>query len=93
MSDNEQWYTNKELYEQLNAMQGDFKDLRFEMRETRNTIKKYNGLREELGNVQKELRDMKSKSAGRKSVGDGIQKWGGWIFGLISIIVLISTLI
>ncbi|QGH34622.1 hypothetical protein GI584_11520 [Gracilibacillus salitolerans] len=57
MSDN-QWYTNKDLFELINNMSSDFHDLRSEMKETRNIIKKYNGLREELGIVKDKVEKM-----------------------------------
>ncbi|SET84448.1 hypothetical protein SAMN05216389_13812 [Oceanobacillus limi] len=91
MSDRDQWYTNKELFEQLNAMQGDFLDLRSEMKETRNVIKKYNGLREELGVMKEKLNRMEARTQGRLSVGEAIRNWGGWLFALITLVVLLVT--
>ncbi|WP_029265671.1 hypothetical protein [Virgibacillus alimentarius] len=87
----EQWYSNKELFEQLNAMQGDFRDLRAEMKETRNIIKKYNGLREELGAVKEQVNEMKAMTQGKQSVGESIRNWGGWIFALITLIILLMN--
>ena len=91
LSMGEQWYTNKELFEQLNAMQKDFHDLRSEMRETRNVIKKYNGLREEMGIVKEKLNRMEAKAQGRLSVGEAIRQWGGWLFALITLAVLLAN--
>lgn len=86
----EQWYSNKELFEQLNAVQKDFHDLRFEMRQTRDVIKKYNGLREELGVMKEKIYRMESRAQGQYSVGEAIRNWGGWLFALITLIVLFS---
>lgn len=47
MSEKE-WYNNKELFEQIN-------DLKLEMQETRQIIKKYNGLYEKVDHVEKEI--------------------------------------
>lgn len=91
MSDQEQWYTNKDLFEQLNAMQNDFRDLRSEMKETRNVIKKYNGLREELGMMKEKLNRMEARAQGRMSVGEAVRNWGGWLFAFITLLVLLIT--
>lgn len=86
MGDTEQWYTNKELFEMVNS-------LRSEMRETRETIKKYNGLREEVGSYQREVRDLKeqvdimiAQKDERTTVWTSIRVWGGWILGIVSFI-------
>jgi len=81
---NEQWYTNKELFEQINA-------LRYEMQETRNIIKKYNGLREELGKIKEEVEEMKARTEGKLSVLEAIRNWGGWLFALITLIILLKN--
>ncbi|GIP65523.1 hypothetical protein J32TS6_40780 [Virgibacillus pantothenticus] len=47
--------------------------LRTEMQETRNVIRKYNGLREELGMVKEKVERIKMKTEGRKSVGEAIR--------------------
>lgn len=85
----EQWYTNKELFEQLNAMQKDFHDLRSEMRQTREVIKKYNGLREEIGMMKEKIHRMEARAQGRLSVSEAIRNWGGWLFALVTLIILI----
>lgn len=62
MTDNE-WYTNKELFEQLQHFRDDFGalskdltkemyDIREEMTETKLLIKEYNGLRKEIETVK-----------------------------------------
>lgn len=89
----EQWYTNKDLFEQIFAIQSDFRDLRSEMRETRNVIKKYNGLREELGTLKEEVDEIKAIQKGKNSVGEAIRNWGGWLFALITLLVLLSKYI
>jgi len=81
---NQQWYTNKELFEQINA-------LRYEMQETRNIIKKYNGLREEIGKIKDEVEEMKARTEGKLSVLEAIRNWGGWFFALITLLVLIRN--
>jgi len=94
----QQWYTNKDLFEQINRMQGEFQDLRSEMKQTRDVIKKYNGLREEMGAMNEQIRDVKdemeavkNKTQGKNTVFEAIRNWGGWLFGLITLVVLVST--
>jgi hypothetical protein len=84
MSDQEQWYSNKDLFEQIN-------NLRNEMLETRNLIKQYNGLREKVDVVENEITVMKAEAKGKNKVSDGIRNWGGWIIGLISFAILLLT--
>lgn len=89
----EEWYSNKELFEQLNG-------LRMEMQETRSVIKKYNGLREKVGETRKEIKEtrdevdevkskvqtLQAKAMGRFSVWEGVRAWGGWIAALLAMI-------
>lgn len=91
MGDQEQWYTNKELFEQITSMKEDFQEFRSDLRETRNVIKKYNGLREELGALKQEVQNMKAMTKGRQSVGEAIRQWGGWLFALVTLVVLLIT--
>ena len=87
--DEKQWFTNKDLFLLIGDVQNDFNGLRSEMRETRMLMKQYNGLREELGEMKEEFESMKAMSKGRNSVGTAIRNWGGWIFALITLIILL----
>jgi len=93
MSEENQWYTNKELFEQINNMQQDFQGLRQEMRETRNVIKKYNGLREEMGAIKEKVDRMEAVKAGKSNVGKAIREWGGWIVGILGMIAAFGKLL
>lgn len=88
MPERNQWYTNKDLFEQINAMQSEFKDFRAEMKETRTMIRQYNGLREELAKVEKKVNDMESRSKGRNAVGKAIREWGGWLVAIVTFILM-----
>lgn len=77
-----QWYTNRDLFELIN-------ELKLDLQETRQMIRQYNGLREELADVEKRLSDMESRAKGRNSVGKAIREWGGWVFALITLLVLL----
>lgn len=102
MSDEEknQWYTNKDLFEQING-------LRAEMQETRFMIKKYNGLREEVGKarneinevkkqtnkVKKEVETLQAQAKGRSSVWKDIRVWVSLAFSFCMLIVAIAAII
>ncbi|WP_080875537.1 hypothetical protein [Oceanobacillus timonensis] len=82
-------YSNKELHKLITHMSNDFTELRTEMKQTRETIKKYNGLREELAKLQKEIIYMKATGVGKSKTLEVIRQWGGWLFGLVTLIVLL----
>ena len=83
-----QWYTNRDLFERINEMQTEFRDLRSEMRETRTMIRQYNGLREKVEEVERKVDDMEARAEGRNSVGKAIREWGGWIIAFITFLFL-----
>lgn len=85
----EQWYSNKELFELINHVQKDFTKLRAEMSETRRIIMKYNGLYQKIEKINSELKEMKAKQEGKNNFEKSIQDWGGWIFGLITLVILL----
>ena len=95
-NDNNQWYTNKELFERLGDLKDDVANLRVEMRETRTLIKSYNGLREKIEKIQEENDILKSqvqtimdKDTAKNSTVDSLRNWGGWLFGFVSLLVLL----
>ena len=96
MGENNQWYTNKDLFESIGALKEDFSDLRGEMKETRIILQRYNGLSEDIARIREEnastmiiLNDLVSKSSGKNAVLDGIRKWGGWVVAIITMFILI----
>ncbi|BDH62298.1 hypothetical protein MTP04_24280 [Lysinibacillus sp. PLM2] len=76
----EEWYSNKELFEQIQA-------LRSEMSETRSLIKQYNGLREEVEEVKEKMVRIEAISAGKNKVLEAIRNWGGWTVAIIALIL------
>lgn len=88
MPDKNQWYTNKDLFEQISGMQSEFHSLRTDMKETRHMIRQYNGLREEIANIDRKVNDMQARARGRSSVGKAIREWGGWLIAVVSLILL-----
>lgn len=76
---NEQWYSNKDLFEQINALSA-------EMRETRTMIRQYNGLRDDLANVEKRITTIEQQAKGRHSVGKAVREWGGWLIAVLAFV-------
>src|SRR5699024_12841676 len=94
--DENQCYTNKELIEKINSLSENFIELRGELRETKSHIKQYNGLREEIERIDKDSEVMKeqiytiiNREEGKHSVWETLRDWGGWIFGFITLLVLL----
>jgi len=83
----EEWYTNKELFEQMLAMKDDIQGLRAEMRETREIIRKYNGLRKKLDVVEDRIEQMEAKAEGKNAVLEAIRNWGGWLLAILSLLL------
>lgn len=91
-----QWYTNKELFEQLVDLNKDFESLRGEMKETRILIKQYNGLKEQVEEAKKDTAVLKervgtieNREQGKSTAWDNIRNWGGWVFGFVTLVILI----
>lgn len=82
MSDKNQWYTNKELYELINTLQ-------FELQETRSAIKKYNNLYSKLNEVKVDVDEIKANQEGKRELEDDIKSWSGWLFGLVTLIFML----
>lgn len=83
MSNNNDWYDNKELFEKINK-------LSVELEKTQIAIKKYNGLYTKLNTVKQDVDEIKAIEQGKNQFSENIQKWSGW---LIAIVTLIVTLI
>src|SRR5699024_12623644 len=91
--DENQWYTNKELFEKLNSLSEDFIELRGEIRETKSLIKQYNGLREEIERIDKDSEVMKeqiytiiNQEEGKHSVWETLRDEDGWSNGFITVL-------
>lgn len=79
-----QWYSNKELFEKIVELQR-------EMQETRAIIRRYNNLYEKVYDVQERIKEIEAETEGKKELEQSIREWGGWIFGLVTLIILIYT--
>lgn len=83
-NDNKPWYTNKDLFEQINELKQD-------MQETRTMIRKYNGLydkveevKEDVTDVASDIAEIKAIQEGKSKVGEAIKSWGGWGIGILT---------
>lgn len=95
-----QWYTNRDLFEQIQALGHTMDGLQTQMQLTQNELKatrddmrKYNELRGQIASCQKDILTLQQQAIGRASVGKGFRDWGGWAFGIIGTIVGVAGLI
>jgi len=86
MDEHGNWYSNKELFELITTLKDDLK-------ETRHIIKQYNGLREKIETVEDKVRHIETMTEARSGFGQSIREWGGWLFGLITLLVLLSQFV
>jgi len=77
------WYSNKELYESIIT-------LKDELKETRHIIKQYNGLREKIEGVEDKVKHIETLTEAKSGFGQSIRDWGGWIFGFITLFILLT---
>jgi len=83
----EQWFDNKDLFLMLQELKSNMQTMSQELKQTRDIVAKYNGLRQKIEDCSDEIEAIKNKAAGQSAVGKGIREWGGWIFGFISLAV------
>jgi hypothetical protein len=102
----QEWYSNKQLFEMIQNMTVDFSKkiqvmtldfaqqtggLKSELEETRRIIREYNGLRKSLNEVCDKVGAMEEKGHGKKELGENIRNWGGWIIALIMFILSVIS--
>ncbi len=70
----EQWYSNKELFEMV-------QELKDELRETRDAVKKHNlnGVKDDLNWCIMAIKQRESKQEGHYNLLEGFREWGGWV--------------
>jgi len=86
LTENNQWYDNKELFEQIQDLKDKINYLCVEMQKTTTLIRDYNGLRERINNIEIELGECQGKEKG------GTQVWG-YVIGVLGILVAIATMV
>ena len=80
------WYSNKELFEMIDKFKEEVNDLTVEMKETKMLIRDYNGLRQNINSTNKEVGEL------RRKVETGIdnrKEYIGYIIAAISTLFLI----
>lgn len=83
----EQWYTNKDLFEMVQALRAEMQSTRLELQETRMVVKQYNDLRKQLATCQKDIMEIRQQATGRHKTWEGIRLWGGWIVALLALLI------
>jgi hypothetical protein len=86
LSDNNQWYDNKELFEQIQELKDKITYLCIEMQKTTTLIRDYNGLRERINNIEIEL----GEDQGKEKVSTQVP---GYVIGILGILVAIAAVI
>lgn len=88
---------SKDLYDMIQELKGVVYNLTLGLQETNNNIKRYNGLKDQIAEVQeghlailancktknKEWDDYISTKRGKQMTGEGIIKWSGWIIMIL----------
>lgn len=82
----EQWYTNKELFEKIEKLSVDISGLRIEMKETKTLIRDYNGLRENINEVNERMRAVEKRMDTNTS---NRKEYIGYIIAAISTLFLL----
>ena len=80
----EQWYTNKDLFEQIQGLKIEIASLSADLAETSKLIKEYNSLRSRLDICELKLAESSGKSIGAKDL------WG-WVVGIAGFIALLYS--
>ncbi len=103
----DKFYSNKEIFEMLLDEQRERLQLKQDLALTREYIKRYNNLRQEIEDIRESLDGQETiivgitkncvehmgKMEGRKNFGKAIRDWGGWLFALITLLILLFTVI
>ena len=82
----DQWYSNKQLFEMMQTLTTKMAELQLEMAQTTILIRDYNGLRQKINECEKALFEGQGKAAGGKDM------WG-YIFGVLCLIVSAAAVI
>lgn len=78
----EQWFSNKDLFLMVQELRG-------ELKETREIVKKYNGIRSDMNWCVEQLQKHKITKDTRYNLLSAVREWGGWIVALGILLVKI----
>ena len=84
MGENQEWYTNKELYEMMVDLSKGLETTNKELEKTQVMIREYNGLRARIDECEKNQRESTGKSAGNKDMWGYIVGGIGLLFAILS---------
>lgn len=85
MTEKEQWYSNKDLFEMLETFKKEVTGLRMDMNETKTLIRDYNGLRQSINDVTAKVEALQGIV---KKSEDNRTEYIGYIIAVISIVFL-----
>lgn len=97
MSEEHEWYSNKELFEKMSGMTETMQNFQLELIKTQNMMKEYNGLREKVDADRTEtakiredidllklnMKDLQTNAKARNKVWIGIREWIAWVIGIL----------
>lgn len=82
---------------QNSEVRKEMKALSDELIATRQIVSKYNGLREVIDRCELKIVDLEAKlleqtgvALGKLLIWKGIREWGGWIFALLTLLILLG---
>ena len=80
------WYSNKELFEMIDKFKEEVNDLTVEMKETKMLIRDYNGLRKNINDNNRKVGELERKI---ETLVDSRKEYIGYIIAAISTLFLI----
>jgi len=83
----DQWFSNKDLYIQIQGLQGNIAELNAAMKETAVLIRDYNGLRQKVNDCEQLLHESQGKAQGGKDM------WGYIVGGIGALLAIIAMAI
>ena len=84
------WYSNKDLFEMIDGFKTEVADLRLEMRETKTLIRDYNRLRKNINESNKKVGELERKVEANI---DNRKEYIGYIIAAISTLFLLLNYI
>ena len=92
MENKNDWYTNKELLEKIqnlfkmfNSLEKKLEQTEKKLEQTEKIIEKYNGLRSNIGELEKALYKIRTSEECKANLQERVFKWGGWLLALLTL--------
>lgn len=93
MTEQQQWYNNKELYEMFINLQKQMNELSGEMKVTQTMIRDYNGLRQRIDVCEQRLDRGEGENKGSEKTTRFAWDKFGYIVGALGVVVAILALV